>query len=91
MIALFAVLAVSPAPADDAAAPSATLRAIADEDARALFLRCCWALGRAGFHYCDYYGVCTSDPQATCRGAGAAEGMTESCATEPPDLPDKGG
>ena len=91
MIAMISVLAISPATADDAAAPPAALRAIADEDSRALFLRCCWALGRAGFHYCDHYGVCTSDPKATCRGTGAAEGMTETCAVEPPDLPDKGG
>ena len=91
MIALFGALAVSPATADDANAPPSAIRAIADEDTRALFLRCCWALGRAGFHFCDHYGVCKSDSQATCRGTGAAEGMTESCATEPPDLPDSGG
>ena len=65
--------------------------AVAEADTRELFLRCCWAKGRAGFQYCVEYGVCASDSEATCQGVGAAEGMSVSCASEPPDLPDEGG
>jgi len=85
------VMATWSARADEPATQSPVIRAIAQEDTRTLFLRCCWALGRAGFHYCVQYGVCKSDSEATCEGVGAAEGMTTSCATEPPDLPDSGG
>ena len=65
--------------------------AIAEADTRELFLRCCWAKGRAGFQYCVQYGVCASDSKATCKGVGAAEGMSVSCGSEPPDLPEEGG
>lgn len=49
-----------------------------------LFVMCCWAKGRAGFHYCEQYGVCDSDPEATCKGVGAAEGSSMSCKSAPP-------
>ncbi len=79
--------AENPAPA--ASDPAAEIPG--DADPRELFLRCCWALGRAGFNYCEQYGVCESDPKASCTGVGAAEGMTASCASKPPDLPESGG
>jgi hypothetical protein len=84
---------MSPALADDAAvaANAEPAEAVAEADTRELFLRCCWARGRAGFQYCAQYGICTSDPKATCEGVGAAEGMSASCGSEPPDLPDEGG
>ena len=56
-----------------------------------LFLRCCWARGRAGFHFCEEYGVCESDPEAVCKGVGAAEGMSVSCKTGPPEFADERG
>ena len=70
---------------------SALTEAIAEADTRELFLRCCWAKGRAGFQYCVQYGICASDSKATCEGVGAAEGMSASCGSEPPDLPEEGG
>lgn len=73
------------------AAGNALTEAIAEADTRELFLRCCWAKGRAGFQYCVQYGVCASDSKATCEGVGAAEGMSVSCGSEPPDLPEEGG
>jgi len=73
------------------AAGNALTEAIAEADTRELFLRCCWAKGRAGFQYCVQYGVCASDSKATCKGVGAAEGMSVSCGSEPPDLPEEGG
>lgn len=58
---------------------------LADETASdELFAMCCWAKGRAGFHYCEQYGICESDPDATCKGIGAAEGRTMSCKSAPP-------
>lgn len=73
------------------ATPPTALERLTEDDARELFLRCCWALGRAGFHYCDQYGVCESDQEASCAGIGAAEGMSVDCKTKPADLPDEGG
>lgn len=73
---------------------SPLLQAVSETDAaetRELFLRCCWARGRAGFQYCAQYGVCKSDPEASCQGIGAADGMTASCRIEPSDLPEDGG
>lgn len=70
---------------------SAILRLVED-DSEALFLRCCWAKGRAGFHFCEQYGICESDPEATCKGVGAAEGRTLSCKAGPPaSLSEAGG
>lgn len=91
ILVLAAALMAGPVAADDAAGTSAEPAMSADGDTRELFLRCCWALGRAGFHFCKEYGVCASDTGATCTGVGAAEGMTAACAVEPPDLPDTGG
>ena len=73
----------------DARAPTA-LERLAGDDTRELFLRCCWARGRAGFHFCNQYGVCKDDPEASCTGVGAAEGMSASCKAPPPDLPEEG-
>lgn len=56
-----------------------------------LFAMCCWARGRAGFHYCEQYGICESDPEATCKGVGAAEGRTMSCRVPPPAEAGQGG
>jgi hypothetical protein len=81
---------------DTAGAPpgltEVTAEILADEpEAEALFAMCCWARGRAGFHYCEQYGICESDPEATCRGVGAAEGRTMSCKLPPPAEPGQGG
>jgi len=91
IVLLFGLLTAGPVLSEDSAPAAKAIQSAAEEDTRTLFLRCCWALGRAGFHFCEQYGVCASDPQATCTGIGAAEGMTASCAVEPPDLPDEGG
>lgn len=56
-----------------------------------LFEMCCWARGRAGFHHCAEYGICESDRGATCKGVGAAEGLTMSCSTAPPSGEKQGG
>jgi len=50
---------------------------------RRLFEMCCWARGRSGFNHCTEYGVCVNDPEAVCRGRGAAAGMQLGCETEP--------
>jgi len=62
----------------------------ADED-KALFLRCCWAQGRAGFHYCEEYGFCTSNPEGVCKGTGAAQGRSLDCAEESAKIPGEDG
>ena len=92
-LAAIGLLATTPGLAEKPAAEHRLSlgQALAEADSRELFLRCCWALGRAGFHHCKEYGVCKSDAEATCQGTGAAEGMTASCKTDPPDLPDEGG
>ncbi|MGB5623682.1 MAG: hypothetical protein WBN65_14405 [Gammaproteobacteria bacterium] len=71
-------------------AASALLRLVQDESDQTLFLRCCWARGRAGFHYCQEYGICESDRESVCRGIGPAEGRTLACSDEPPSLPEGG-
>jgi hypothetical protein len=87
------VLVATPGLGDENADPigSALTEAVAEADTRELFLRCCWAKGRAGFQYCVQYGICASDSKATCKGVGAAEGMSASCGSESPDLPEEGG
>lgn len=92
-LALTAMLATTPGLAERPVTDTqhSLDQVLAEADSRELFLRCCWALGRAGFHHCKEYGVCKTDPEATCQGIGAAEGMTASCKTDPPDLPDEGG
>ena len=62
----------------------------ADED-KALFMRCCWAQGRAGFHYCEQYGFCESNPDGVCKGTGAAEGRSLNCAEESAKIPGEDG
>jgi hypothetical protein len=91
VLMLCGLLTTGPVLSGDTVTAARAFQSAAEEDTRTLFLRCCWALGRAGFHFCGQYGVCASDPQATCTGIGAAEGMTASCAAKPPDLPDEGG
>ncbi len=91
ILMLFGLLTTGPVLSEGSAPAAKAFQSAVEEDTRTLFLRCCWALGRAGFHFCGQYGVCASDPQATCTGIGAAEGMTASCAAKPPDLPDEGG
>ena len=59
--------------------------------AQELFEMCCWARGRAGFHHCAEYGICESDPEATCKGVGAAEGLVMSCSAPPPPEEKQGG
>lgn len=93
ILAACAVILSGAAAAEDAVddKDAVAAEALAEADARELFLRCCWALGRAGYQYCVQYGVCKSDPEATCEGVGAADGMKTSCSTPPPDLPGEGG
>jgi len=59
-----------------------------DED-ETLFLRCCWARGRAGFHYCEEYGFCEANPEGVCKGIGAAQGRSLDCAQDPAKIPDQ--
>lgn len=79
--------------AEESGRESTNLAAQLAEEAgpRQLFEMCCWARGRAGFHHCAEYGICESDPEATCKGVGAAEGLTMSCSTAPPSEEKQGG
>ncbi|MGD8976272.1 MAG: hypothetical protein PVG91_01640 [Gammaproteobacteria bacterium] len=93
--ALLAVLITMPtasavAGEDETDRASTLLRLVQEESEQTLFLRCCWARGRAGFHYCEEYGICDSDREAVCHGTGAAEGRTLACREEPPALPEGG-
>jgi hypothetical protein len=76
--------AATVAQADAGIAEGSALLRLVEDDNEDLFLRCCWARGRAGFHFCEEYGVCESDPEATCKGVGDAEGRTLSCKAGPP-------
>ena len=78
-------------PAVPSTATESAVQRLVEEDTQELFLRCCWAKGRAGFHFCEEYGVCESDPEATCKGVGAAEGKTMSCKGGPPPSIAEGG
>ena len=66
-LAAIGLLATTPGLAEKPAAEHRLSlgQALAEADSRELFLRCCWALGRAGFHHCKEYGVCKSDAEAT--------------------------
>lgn len=68
----------------------ALLRLVQEESDQTLFLRCCWARGRAGFHYCQEYGICETDRSSVCKGIGPAEGRSLDCGDEPPTLPEGG-
>lgn len=83
-------LASSDAGEDGTGQASTLLRLAQEESDQTLFLRCCWARGRAGFRYCEEYGICESDQAAVCRGIGPAEGRTLACSEEPPALPEGG-
>jgi len=76
----------------DSEADTATnlLQQVQADDDKALFLRCCWAQGRAGFHYCEEYGFCESNPEGVCKGTGAAEGRSLNCAEEMKKIHDEG-
>ena len=75
---------------DETDQTSALLRLVQEESDQTLFVRCCWARGRAGFHYCKEYGICESDRESVCEGIGSAEGRTLSCSEAPPTLPEGG-
>lgn len=75
---------------DETGPADALLRIVQDESDQTLFLRCCWARGRAGFHYCQEYGICETNPEAMCQGTGPAEGRSLDCGDEPPELPEGG-
>lgn len=87
------LLVAASANASEPAAHTIDLAELLAEEASAheLFAMCCWAKGRAGFHYCEQYGICESDPEATCKGVGAAEGSSMSCKSAPPGEGKQGG
>lgn len=66
----------------DALGPPAAAADDAGVTDRQLFEMCCWARGRSGFSHCTAYGVCVDDPDAVCRGRGAASGMRLACKSE---------
>lgn len=91
---LIGSITLSPGPAlatdNGPDAASALLRLVQEESEQTLFLRCCWARGRAGFRYCQEYGICESDRESVCEGIGPAEGRTLACSEAPPTLPEGG-
>ena len=93
--ALLALLITNPttsalAGEDETDRASTLLRLVQEESDQTLFLRCCWARGRAGFRSCEEYGICESNRESVCRGIGPTEGRTLACSDEPPTLPEGG-
>lgn len=51
-----------------------------------MFLRCCWARGRAAFNFCHAYAACAGVGEEVCEGVGTAKGLSVRCDNPPARL-----